>query len=69
MATTDAPLRAWRGCWIWERRSSSQGIWPRRGAIIGEGAELVVVGGTYDDAVERSAEADGLLISDTSWSG
>ena len=41
----------------------------RREAIIGEGAELVVVGGTYDAAVERSAEADGLLISDTSWSG
>ncbi|MBA2535125.1 MAG: pyridoxal-phosphate dependent enzyme [Rubrobacter sp.] len=41
----------------------------RRGAIICEGAELVVVGGTYDDAVKRSAEADGLLISDTSWPG
>ena len=41
----------------------------RREAIIGEGAELVVVGDTYDAAVERSAEADGLLISDTSWSG
>lgn len=41
----------------------------RREAIIGEGAELIVVGGTYDDAVERSAEANGLLISDTSWPG
>jgi diaminopropionate ammonia-lyase len=41
----------------------------RREAIIGEGAELVVVDGTYDDAVERSAEADGLLISDSSWPG
>src|SRR5215203_3144841 len=41
----------------------------RREAIIGEGAELVVVGGTYDEAVERSAEAEGLLISDSSWSG
>lgn len=41
----------------------------RRGSIIGEGAELVVVDGTYDDAVERSAEAEGLLISDSSWPG
>jgi diaminopropionate ammonia-lyase len=41
----------------------------RREAIIGEGAELVGVGGTYDDAVERSAEAEGLLISDSSWPG
>lgn len=41
----------------------------RREAIIGEGAELVVVDGTYDDAVERSAEAEGLLISDSSWPG
>ena len=41
----------------------------RREAIAGEGAEVVVVDGTYDDAVERSAEADGLLISDTSWPG
>ena len=41
----------------------------RREAIVGEGAELVVVDGTYDDAVERSAEADGLLISDSSWPG
>jgi diaminopropionate ammonia-lyase len=41
----------------------------RREAIAGEGAEVVVVDGTYDEAVERSAEADGLLISDTSWPG
>ena len=41
----------------------------RREAIIGESAELVVVGGTYDEAVERSAEAEGLLISDSSWPG
>jgi diaminopropionate ammonia-lyase len=41
----------------------------RREAIAGEGAVVVVVDGTYDDAVERSAEADGLLISDTSWPG
>jgi diaminopropionate ammonia-lyase len=41
----------------------------RREAIVGEGAEVVVVDGSYDDAVERSAEAEGLLISDTSWPG
>lgn len=41
----------------------------RREAIAGEGAEVVVVDGTYDDAVERSAEAEGLLISDGSWPG
>lgn len=41
----------------------------RQEAIIGEGAEVVVVDGTYDEAVERSAEEDGLLISDMSWPG
>ena len=41
----------------------------RREAIAGEGAEVVVVDGTYDEAVQRSAEAGGLLISDTSWPG
>ena len=41
----------------------------RREAIAGEGAEVVVVDGGYDEAVERSAEAGGLLISDTSWPG
>ena len=41
-------------------------------AIESEGAEVVVVRGTYDEAVARSAEeADGhcLVISDTSWAG
>jgi diaminopropionate ammonia-lyase len=41
-------------------------------AIEGEGAEVVVVDGTYDDAVERSAaeaSARCLVISDTSWPG
>ncbi|WP_053202922.1 diaminopropionate ammonia-lyase [Jiangella muralis] len=47
-------------------------------AIRGEGAEIEVVAGTYDDAVRRAAEeaarvrADGrreLLVSDTSWPG
>jgi len=41
----------------------------RREAIAGEGAEVVVVDGGYDEAVERSSEAEGLLISDTSWPG
>ena len=41
----------------------------RQEAIIGEGAEVVVVDGTYDEAVERSAEEEGLLISDMSWPG
>jgi diaminopropionate ammonia-lyase len=41
-------------------------------AIRSEGAEVLVVRGTYDEAVARSAEeADGrcLVISDTSWPG
>jgi diaminopropionate ammonia-lyase len=44
----------------------------RRDAIQSEGAQLVVVDGTYDDAVARSAaEASDrcLVISDTSWPG
>ncbi|HEV2093801.1 MAG TPA: diaminopropionate ammonia-lyase [Rubrobacter sp.] len=49
------------------------GMAPARiGAIESEGAEVVVVHGTYDDAVARSAEeADArcLVISDTSWPG
>lgn len=41
-------------------------------AIESEGAEVVVVDGTYDDAVARSAEEAAercLVISDTSWPG
>ena len=41
----------------------------RREAIANEGAEVIVVDGTYDDAVERSSEEGGLLISDMSWPG
>jgi diaminopropionate ammonia-lyase len=41
----------------------------RREAIAGEGAEVVVVEGGYDEAVGRSSEAGGLLISDMSWPG
>jgi diaminopropionate ammonia-lyase len=44
----------------------------RREAIAGEGAELIVVEGTYDDAVERSAAEEGergLVISDMAWPG
>jgi diaminopropionate ammonia-lyase len=41
-------------------------------AIAGEGAEVTVVDGGYDDAVRRSAQDAGercLVISDTSWPG
>jgi len=47
----------------------------RRDAIAGEGARVVPVKGSYDDAVRLSAEAAGpgsqgtLVISDTSWPG
>jgi diaminopropionate ammonia-lyase len=44
----------------------------RREAIASEGAEVIVVDGTYDEAVERSAEEAGergLVISDMSWPG
>ncbi len=38
-------------------------------AITGEGAECVVVDGTYDDAVEAAAATGDLVVSDTSWPG
>jgi diaminopropionate ammonia-lyase len=44
----------------------------RREAITAEGAEVIVVEGTYDEAVERSAAEEGqggLVISDMSWPG
>jgi diaminopropionate ammonia-lyase len=45
----------------------------RRAAIASEGAVVVVVDGTYDDAVARSAdraaEPGALVVSDTSWPG
>lgn len=44
----------------------------RAAAIAGEGAEVVVVEGSYDDAVAAAAAAAGprsLVISDTSWPG
>jgi diaminopropionate ammonia-lyase len=44
----------------------------RRKSIAEDGAEVVVVDGTYDEAVERSADAAGervLLVSDMSWPG
>lgn len=44
----------------------------RREAIAGEGAEVVVVEGTYDETVERSAAEEGehgIVISDMSWPG
>ena len=44
----------------------------RRKAIADEGAEVIVVDGTYDEAIERSAGEAGeraLVISDMSWPG
>jgi diaminopropionate ammonia-lyase len=44
----------------------------RRKAIADEGAEVIVVDGTYDEAMERSAGEAGeraLVISDMSWPG
>ena len=44
----------------------------RREAIVGEGAEVIVVEGTYDEAIERSAAEEGergLVVSDMSWPG
>ena len=44
----------------------------RRKSIAEEDAEVIVVDGTYDEAVERSADAAGeraLLVSDMSWPG
>jgi diaminopropionate ammonia-lyase len=38
-------------------------------AIESEGATVEVVDGTYDDAVRRSIETEGVLLSDTSWPG
>nr|WP_246211221.1 pyridoxal-phosphate dependent enzyme [Phytoactinopolyspora alkaliphila] len=43
-----------------------------RSRICAQGAEVIVVPGTYDDAVAASAAAvteDRVLVSDTSWSG
>lgn len=45
---------------------------PRREAIAAEGAAVVVVAGSYDDAVARSAAEAGpdeAVISDTAWEG
>jgi diaminopropionate ammonia-lyase len=41
----------------------------RREAIAAEGARVEVVDGTYDEAVERVAELDALVIQDTAWPG
>ena len=38
-------------------------------AIASEGAHVEVVDGTYDDAVRRSVEVEGVLVSDTAWAG
>lgn len=44
----------------------------RKAAIAGEGAEVIKIDGSYDDAIARSADeaaSDCLVISDTSWPG
>ena len=41
----------------------------RRAAIAAEGARVEVVDGTYEDAVERAATLDALVIQDTAWPG
>ena len=41
----------------------------RRAAIAAEGARVEVVDGTYDDAVDRAAALDALVIQDTAWPG
>jgi diaminopropionate ammonia-lyase len=41
----------------------------RRAAIAAEGAQVEIVDGTYDEAVERAAAAGGLVIQDTAWPG
>jgi diaminopropionate ammonia-lyase len=41
----------------------------RREAIAAEGARVVVVEGSYDEAVERAAASGALMIQDTGWPG
>ena len=41
----------------------------RRAAIASEGAEVVIVDGTYEDAVTEAERADGLLIADVGADG
>jgi diaminopropionate ammonia-lyase len=38
-------------------------------AISAEGAEVVVVDGSYDEACRRAAETDAILVQDTAWAG
>jgi diaminopropionate ammonia-lyase len=40
-----------------------------RSAIEGEGAEVVVIDGTYDDAVRAARDDGALVVSDTAWPG
>jgi diaminopropionate ammonia-lyase len=40
-----------------------------RSAIESEGAEVVIVDGTYDDAVRRMRDDGALVVSDTAWPG
>ena len=38
-------------------------------AILGEGAEVVRIDGSYDEACRLAAAADGVLVQDTAWDG
>jgi diaminopropionate ammonia-lyase len=51
---------------VYMSRATADG--PRR-AIEGEGAEVVLVDGTYDDAVRRARDDSALVVSDTAWPG
>jgi diaminopropionate ammonia-lyase len=42
---------------------------PAVDAIAGEGAEVVRVDGSYDEACRIAAAADGILVQDTAWDG
>lgn len=42
---------------------------PAQDRIRGEGAEVVIVDGTYDDAVARARSDGGFIVSDTAWPG
>jgi diaminopropionate ammonia-lyase len=42
---------------------------PAVDAIIGEGAEVFRVNGSYDEACRIAAKADGILVQDTAWDG
>jgi diaminopropionate ammonia-lyase len=48
--------------------SSATALAPRQ-AIESEGAEVVLIDGSYDDAVRRARDDGALVVSDTAWPG